>query len=220
MSNILLALRTTVPAVLSVVMLLGLAHLTAADPEAPKKEEPQPEAPKKEDPKKDVTNDDLRKLVEQLREEMDRFRREVERNMAEVRRGGIPTPLPLPPTPRLLRFPQQGRLGVSVDRPGEVLVEHLNLDKNTGLVIIDVVPESPAAKAGLKQNDILVEFGGKAVPNNPPEFARMIEDAKADTPFDVTIIRKGKKETLQGVSLPEVRAPRRPAVLRPVAICR
>ena len=129
--------------------------------------------------------------------------------------------------PRLLRPVQGGRLGVSIDRPSDVLAEHLNLEKNTGLLITDVVDESAAAKAGLKMHDILVEFGGKPVPNNPIEFARMVEEAKANTPMDAVVIRKGKREEIKGISLPEPRPIRRPTILlprqivvRPLVVCR
>jgi S1-C subfamily serine protease len=73
----------------------------------------------------------------------------------------------------------------------------------------------------LKAHDILVEFGGKPVSNNPIEFARMVEEAKANTPLDATVIRKGKRETIKGISLPEARPLRRSRCRCPaVSFCR
>jgi S1-C subfamily serine protease len=66
-----------------------------------------------------------------------------------------------------------------------------------------VRPESPAAKAGLKAHDVLVEIDGKAVPDNVREFAQMVGQLKAKTPVDAVVIRKGKQETVKGLSLPE-----------------
>jgi len=37
-------------------------------------------------------------------------------------------------------------------------------------------------------------------------FAQMVHDAKAKTPVDVVVLRKGKKETIKGLSLPEAKA--------------
>jgi serine protease Do len=210
MSRLLQALRTAGVVALAAVMLLCITHLSAADPEPAKNDEPKKEEVKKEEPKKEdkeVTNEELRKLVDQLRQEVESLRREVK---------NLTAPFPTPtPGPRFGRPPQGGRLGVSIDRLGEVLAEHLNLEKNTGLLLTDVVDESAAAKAGLKPHDILVEFGGKPVPNSPAEFARMVEEAKANTPLDAVVIRKGKRVEIKGISLPEPRPIRRGALLPP-----
>jgi hypothetical protein len=102
--------------------------------------------------------------------------------------------------------PGSGRLGVQVQTPGAALVEQLDLPKEHGLVISEVVPDSAAAKAGLKANDILLEFAGKAVPSDPGEFIRQLGDVKADQSVDAVVLRKGRKETVKGVKLPEARA--------------
>jgi Trypsin-like serine proteases, typically periplasmic, contain C-terminal PDZ domain len=70
------------------------------------------------------------------------------------------------------------------------------------LVIDQVVADSPAAKGGIKNNDILLEFNGKPVPNNVQEFVRSIHDIKADSKVDAVVLRKGKKETIKGLTCP------------------
>ncbi len=102
-----------------------------------------------------------------------------------------------------------GRLGARVEKPNATLVEQLDLPKGRGLIVRDVQADSAAAKAGLKAHDILLEVGGKAVPDNANDFAKMLEDVKANTPVDVLVLRKGKKETVKGLSLPEAK-PGRP----------
>src|SRR5262249_27202507 len=72
-----------------------------------------------------------------------------------------------------------------------------------GLVIQDVLPDSVAAKAGLKPHDILLQFDGKAVSNDPAEFHELVRDAKGDTPLSLVVKRKGKDETIKGVTLPD-----------------
>src|SRR5262249_33945957 len=62
------------------------------------------------------------------------------------------------------------------------------------------------AKAGLKANDILLELNGKAVPNDVAEVIKMVNGIKAKTPVDAVVLRKGKKETVKGISLPEAKA--------------
>jgi hypothetical protein len=107
------------------------------------------------------------------------------------------------------RFPfgRPARLGIAPSRPSPALVDQLDLPEGQGLVIEDVRPDTPAAKAGLKVHDIILEFNGKPVPNDPRRLIQMIDEVKADTPVDAVVIRKGKKETIKGISMPEVRRP-------------
>jgi hypothetical protein len=103
-------------------------------------------------------------------------------------------------------FGSHQRLGVMVHVPSEALVDQLDLPKGQGLVIGQVVPDTPAAKAGLKVNDILLEFNGKAVPSNQGEFVSQVQNVKADAKVDIVVMRKGKKETIKDVTLPEEKA--------------
>jgi beta-lactamase regulating signal transducer with metallopeptidase domain len=106
--------------------------------------------------------------------------------------------------------PHEGRLGVMVKEPGATLVDQLDLPKGQGVVIESVEPDSAAAKAGLKANDILLELNGKAVSNDVAEVVKMIHGIKAKTPVDAVVLRKGKKETVKGISLPEVKTVEQP----------
>jgi membrane-associated protease RseP (regulator of RpoE activity) len=101
---------------------------------------------------------------------------------------------------------RDARLGVRVDPPSDELAEQLDLPKGQGLVVREVVPESAAAKAGIKSHDILLELNGKAVANRVDQLARMVADIKPDTAVDVVVVRKGKKETIKDVKLPEAKA--------------
>ena len=47
------------------------------------------------------------------------------------------------------------------------------------------------------------------MPSNPEEFRKLVEGIKADTPVDAVVLRKGKKETIKGLSLPEAKAVQR-----------
>jgi beta-lactamase regulating signal transducer with metallopeptidase domain len=97
------------------------------------------------------------------------------------------------------------RLGVLVEKPGGALADQLDLPKDQGLIVEEVVADSAAAKAGMKAHDVLLELNGKPVPSDVEKFAKQLEDVKANTPVDAVVLRKGKKETLKGLSLPEVK---------------
>ena len=94
------------------------------------------------------------------------------------------------------------RLGLRVGRPGPVLVDQLDLKANQGLVVIAVVPDTAAAKAGVKVNDVLLQIGGKVVPSDGAAFAKLLGEIQADTPVDLLVMRKGKEETIKDIRLP------------------
>jgi beta-lactamase regulating signal transducer with metallopeptidase domain len=98
---------------------------------------------------------------------------------------------------------QNGRLGVRIQKPDDTLVSQLDLPRGEGLVITNVQKDSAAAKAGLKIHDILLEFNGKPVANDLAKFVRFVNDIKAETAVDAMVLRKGKKETVKGITLPE-----------------
>ena len=102
--------------------------------------------------------------------------------------------------------PGSGRLGARVEKPSSALVEQLDLPKDQGVVLTDVKTDSAAAKAGLKTNDILLEINGKPVASDPQEFRKQISGIKADQAVDAVVLRKGKRETVKGIKLPEAKA--------------
>ncbi len=101
---------------------------------------------------------------------------------------------------------QEPRLGAQVSKPSKTLEDQLDLPKDQGIVLEEVGANSAAAKAGLKAHDILLELEGKPVSSKPEEFAQMIKDVKPNTPVNAVVMRKGKKETIKGLSLPEAKA--------------
>jgi beta-lactamase regulating signal transducer with metallopeptidase domain len=158
--------------------------------------------------------DTVRELLQRVMEAMEKQRlngpmlAEVRKHLEELRRGLVDRrAVPVPVLPGRSGEP---RLGARVDKPSETLVEQLGLPSGQGLVVQEVIPDSPAGKVGLKANDILLELGGKPVPSEFRDFVRMLEDIKPNTPVDAVVLRKGKKETIKGLTLPEARPEGRP----------
>jgi membrane-associated protease RseP (regulator of RpoE activity) len=98
-----------------------------------------------------------------------------------------------------------GRLGAMVEKPSAALVEQLDLPKDQGIVLTEVKTDSAAAKAGLKANDILLELNGKPVASDPQEFRKQLASIKADQSVDAVVLRKGKRETVKGLKMPEAK---------------
>jgi hypothetical protein len=98
---------------------------------------------------------------------------------------------------------QGGRLGVAISAPSAVLVDQLDLPEGRGIVIESVAEDSAAAAAGLKANDIVLEFAGKEVTSDPAAFIELVRSAAADEELEAVVLRKGRKETVSGIKLPE-----------------
>ena len=63
------------------------------------------------------------------------------------------------------------------------------------MLITDVQPDTPAAKAGLKPGDVIVEFAGKPVAS-PQELQGVVERAKIGGEQATVVLRDGKRVTL------------------------
>jgi hypothetical protein len=150
------------------------------------------------------------KSIKQLQRQLEQLKRdEVSKDRIDLQHGDWLPYHELNPADGFVRWTQQrneGRLGVQVQKPSPTLSEQLDLPKGQGLVIESVVPNSAAAKAGLKKHDVLLEFNGKPVPNEVADFVRMLNEVKAHTPVDAVVLRKGRRETIKELSLPEARS--------------
>jgi len=161
----------------------------------------------------DETANRLRREMEQFRKQMEESRKRMEQALKEGRAiEGLPGLLEgtwgVPRRKALAGLRHEGRLGARVSPPSETLVDQLGLPKGQGVVLDEVLPGSAAAKAGLKAHDVLLEVDGKAVPARVEDLAKTVAELKADTPFDVVVLRKGKRETVKGLSLPKASAAR------------
>lgn len=71
----------------------------------------------------------------------------------------------------------------------------LGLDEGIGVVIREIVPDSPAAKAGLRQYDIITQLGDAAVSGR--ESIGQTLDSAQGKPLTTEFYRKGKLETVE-----------------------
>src|SRR5207244_12598534 len=67
----------------------------------------------------------------------------------------------------------RGWLGVSIQPLTPELAKSFSAKDNKGVLISDVVGDSPAAKAGLQPGDILIEFDGKKM-EGPADLQRAV----------------------------------------------
>ncbi|MCA9237500.1 MAG: PDZ domain-containing protein [Planctomycetales bacterium] len=85
-----------------------------------------------------------------------------------------------------------GVAGQEVTNP--VLQTQLQLAADTGVIVEQVVPGSPAAKAGLRQHDIIIAVNGD-VAHGMTELAEAVRSG-AGEPIELKILRLAKEETV------------------------
>jgi hypothetical protein len=143
----------------------------------------------------------MQQLAEQIRQ-LNELNRQLQPGVVPV--PANPAPRGANAAPRTARG--DGRLGVQLEQPGDAVVDQLDLPKGVGLIVNEVLANSAAEKAGLKANDILLELDGKPVASDLREFVKDLNGVPADRAVEAVVLRGGKRETLQGLSLPEARA--------------
>jgi len=95
-----------------------------------------------------------------------------------------------------------GRFGMQLATVPAVLVEQMGLEKNVGVVLAAVAKDSAADKAGLKTNDILLQLDGKNILSEPGQLSNQLARAKEGEKISFLVLRKGKKEKVEGLVVP------------------
>ena len=98
-------------------------------------------------------------------------------------------------------------LGVETDGVPRVVSEQLGLPKGFGLVVEYVVPDGPAATAGIQQNDILRMLNDQIL-TEPDQLSKLVRSFPEGTTVTFTVLRKGKEEKV-GVKLAKKEVPER-----------
>jgi membrane-associated protease RseP (regulator of RpoE activity) len=77
----------------------------------------------------------------------------------------------------------------------DVLRTHLQLADDVGVIVADVMKDSPAEKAGLRKHDILLEVNGEQI-TDMTVLQRAVADS-AGKPLELRIIRLAKEEPIE-----------------------
>src|SRR4051812_40279925 len=127
---------------------------------------------------------------------------------------------PNPPTPPLSPRPPRDRddqmpkvpvtfLGVETSEVPSVLCDQLGLPKGFGLVVDYVVPDGPAAAAGVQQNDIIKMLNDQIL-TDPGQLSKLVRSYSEGTNVTLTILRKGQEQKVTA-KLAKKEVPRRRA---------
>ncbi len=119
---------------------------------------------------------------------------------------------------------KKGWLGISITDMSPERAKDMKVKAELGALVQSVADDSPAEVAGIKEDDIIVEFAGKKI-EDASDLRRAVRAGAPGTKATVVVLRDDQRKTLQvtiGTS-PEdelaivriPRAPRPPVVVRP-----
>ena len=91
---------------------------------------------------------------------------------------------------------KRGWIGVSYQSVTDDIADSFGLDRARGVLVANVMADGPAAKAGLKRNDIIVNFSGAEVPDLR-RFPRIVANARVGSTVDIVVWRAGKEMPLK-----------------------
>lgn len=103
-------------------------------------------------------------------------------------------------------------LGVETSQVPSVVSEQLGLTKGLGLVVDYVVPNSPAASAGVQQNDILKMLNDQIL-MEPTQLRKLLQTFSEGTEVTLTILRKGQEQKIT-VTLAKKEMPQRHSMMQ------
>ena len=89
----------------------------------------------------------------------------------------------------------RGWLGIVIQDLSDELAAGFGVAPRSGVLVADVMKDSPAEAAGLRAGDIVVEFGGQAT-REVPELQRRVAATPPGQPVPLTVVREKKQERL------------------------
>lgn len=89
----------------------------------------------------------------------------------------------------------RGWLGVTIQNITPDLAKHFNIKEDQGVLITDVMKDSPAEKGGFRRGDVIVEYDGKPM-QDTTVLRNTVAATLPDKKVQIRIIREEKEKTL------------------------
>jgi len=97
---------------------------------------------------------------------------------------------------RVLQLNPGGYLGIQMEDVTSRNMSRYKLNEERGVIIRSVMKNSPAEEAGLKEDDVLLEFGGIQV-WSAVQLSRLVQETPPGRNVNLVISRDGKKMNLK-----------------------
>jgi len=126
---------------------------------------------------------------------------EIERRLIDMQEpeGPVAPVAPSAPSARRLVMSLDGDggswLGVETQEVTSEKAKSLKLSSERGALIGKVLPDSPASKAGLKENDVVTEINGQRV-EGTAQFRRLIREIPGGRNVQLSVWRDGKQQNI------------------------
>jgi serine protease Do len=88
-----------------------------------------------------------------------------------------------------------GWLGIGIGEVTPEKTKELKLSSERGVVVGEVEPDSPAAKAGLRANDVITQYDGQTV-EGTVQFMRLVHETPSGRTVTLTIWRDGASQNV------------------------
>ncbi len=88
-----------------------------------------------------------------------------------------------------------GWLGIDISEVSAEKAKELKLSETRGVVVGSVEPDSPAAKAGLKENDVILSFEGQNV-EGTIQFRRLVRETPPGRAIPLSVSRDGSVQSI------------------------
>ena len=93
-------------------------------------------------------------------------------------------------------FVRRGYMGVLYDTLNSILALRLGLDADAkGVLLRRVVPNTPAADAGLQPGDVIIEMGGQTL-RNTAELSKLLMSHQSGDTLDIVVLRNSREVTV------------------------
>lgn len=92
-------------------------------------------------------------------------------------------------------------LGVAIREVSGDLADQLGVSGKQGVLVQEVTPDSPAAKAGFEPGDVITEYAGKSI-RSPRDLQHLVERTEIGSQQPVKVLREGKPVELSVVVKP------------------
>jgi membrane-associated protease RseP (regulator of RpoE activity) len=93
------------------------------------------------------------------------------------------------------KMKKPGWIGVMIQNVDKKIEKKEKLDSDEGAYVKEVIDDSPADSAGLKEGDVIVEFGGKKIFDSD-DLSKAVRKTQPGVKVSVVIVRDGEKKNI------------------------
>ena len=91
---------------------------------------------------------------------------------------------------------QYGFMGIRLQELTREIASGRDMDVDSGILVLEVLPDTPAERAGLKRNDVIVEYDGETV-RDDSRFRLMVGNTEVGREVPLKVVREGRVKDMR-----------------------